>query len=324
MSASSHLDMNSAQIEAEAAAWLEQKSFAPWSDTDQAQFDAWLSASWSHRVAYWRVEAAWARTERLTALRAPATRPVENSSARPRQFFRIAAAAVLVAATGYSSFSYLTAASDTRYSTGVGEHKVLQLSDGSHIELNTRTSLRVSKGVGARKVWLDSGEAYFDIKHDAAHPFTVLVGNRRITDLGTKFAVRKSADEIKVSLTEGKARVDAAEAGSAVGSAVLTPGDVALATPAGVQVLQKPMQELRNELDWRRGMLVFVHATLADVAEEFNRYNTTQLVIADPVAARQKIGATFPAQGINDFATLAQTVLGLRVQRHANEIVITR
>jgi len=320
----SHLDMRSAEIEAEAAAWLEQKSFSSWSQADQVRFDAWLSQSWPHRVAYWRMESAWARTERLTALKAPAPRRVENSFVRQRQLFRVVAAAVLVATAGYLSFSYFAATPMTRYSTGVGEHKVLQLSDGSHIELNTRTSLRVSKGAGARKVWLDSGEAYFDVKHDAAHPFTVFAGNRRITDLGTKFAVRKNVGEIEVSLTEGKARVDAVASDSAEGFAVLVPGDVALATPAGVRVVHKPIQELHNELGWRRGMLVFVHATLADVAEEFNRYNATQLVIADPVAAKQKIGATFPAHGINDFAALAQTVLGLRVQRRANEIVITR
>jgi transmembrane sensor len=324
MSASSHVDGDSARIEAEAAAWLEQQNFAPWSDADQAQFDAWLSESLSHRVAYWRLESAWSRTGRLTALRAPIVRQAEKPVGQPRQLFRIAASAIVVVATGYFGFSYFAATSEVRYSTGVGEHKVLQLSDGSRVELNTRTSLRVFKASGARKVWLDSGEAYFDVRHDAARPFTVLVGNRRITDLGTKFAVRKDAGEIKVSLTEGKARVDAADSSSAVGSAVLAPGDVALATPGGVRVLQKPVQELRNELDWRRGMLVFVHATLADVAKEFNRYNTTRLVIADPIAAKQKIGATFPAQGINDFAALAQTVLGLRVQRRANEIVITR
>jgi len=320
----SPVETRSAKIETQAAAWLEQQSFASWSQNDQAQFDAWLAQSWSHRVAYWRVESAWARTERLTALKAPAPRQVESSFVHRRRSFGAAAAAMLIAATGYLSFSYFSEAPATRYSTGVGEHKVLQLSDGSHIELNTRTSLRVSAGVDARKVWLDSGEAYFDIKHDAVHPFTVLVGNRRITDLGTKFAVRKNAGEIEVSLTEGKARVDAVASGSAKGFAVLAPGDVALATPAGVRVLRKPMQELHAELGWRRGMLVFVHATLVDVAEEFNRYNVTQLVIADPVAAKQKIGATFPAHGINDFATLAQTVLGLRVHRRANEIVITR
>lgn len=324
MSAPRDAGTNSAEVEAQAAAWLEHKSFAPWSDADRAKFEAWLSQSWLHRVAYWRLESAWTRADRLTALKAPMVRQAETSPRRTPQVFKIVAAVLSIGVVAYSSLSYLTGVNEVRYSTAVGERKTLTLSDGSHIELNTQTSLRVSKNGDARKVWLDSGEAYFEVKHDAAHPFTVLVGNRRITDLGTKFAVRKQAGAITVSLTEGKARIDGAGSDSANGSAVLVPGDVALATATNIRVLRKPAQDLRNELGWRRGMLVFVHATLADVAEEFNRYNTTQLVIADPIAAKQKIGATFPAQGINDFAALAQTVLGLHVQRRANEIIITR
>ncbi len=315
----------SAEIEARAATWLERKNFASWSKADQAEFEAWLAISWAHRVAYWRLETAWGRTERLTALRAPGFNSVAPGKHKLLPaLLRATGALALVGIMGASAFAYFSKSSDSRYTTAIGERKVLQLADGSRIELNTATALRVSRGKGRRTVWLEKGEAYFEIKHNAALPFTVFAGDHRITDLGTKFSVRNDDNQIKVALVEGLARVDPSSAGGHMPFAVLSPGDVVIATANSLKVIKKPEQELRNELGWRRGMLVFVHATLADVAAEFNRYNNTKLVITDSVAARRRIGATFPAQDLDDFAVLARTVLRLHVEKKGNQIVISR
>ena len=115
-------------------------------------------------------------------------------------------------------------------STAVGGHKLVKLSDGSRIELNTDTVIRI-KG-WQRTVMLAKGEAFFEIKHDALHPFTVDVAGQRITDLGTKFVVRRKPD--------GKSRWacfrEAPDSnrnmiGAQSRVAVLTPGDFATATP---------------------------------------------------------------------------------------------
>ncbi len=58
-----------------------------------------------------------------------------------------------------------------------------------------------------RTVTLDGGEAYFEVVHDARHPFVVLAGNRRITDLGTKFSVSREGDHVQVVVKEGRVRV---------------------------------------------------------------------------------------------------------------------
>ena len=58
-------------------------------------------------------------------------------------------------------------------------------------------------------VTLDKGEAYFEIKHDAAHPFVVVwPADHRIVDLGTKFLVRDEANGREVALVEGRASCD--------------------------------------------------------------------------------------------------------------------
>jgi transmembrane sensor len=60
--------MNSAEIEALAAAWFAKRQRDYWSVTDQAQLDAWLDSSTSHRISFVRIMAAWEAAGRLNAL----------------------------------------------------------------------------------------------------------------------------------------------------------------------------------------------------------------------------------------------------------------
>ncbi len=318
-------DLNTDSIDKCAISWLERKCFGPWTEADQAELETWLAISWAHRTAYWRLETGWARTERLTALRKPNAPNVAPAKSKT-WFLRLGSAGVLlgVAIFGLWAYAQISGSHDLRYTTGIGERKVLRLADGSRIELNTGTTLRISSASDRRLVWLDQGEAYFDIKHDAKRPFTVISLNRRITDLGTKFSVRNEADRLKVSLVEGLARIEAVGTVKFATSAVLSPGDVVLATANSLQIVRNSEQVLRDQLGWRRGMLVFVHATLADAAAEFNRYNRTKIVIADRGVAQRRIGGTFPAQDIEDFAVLARTSLRLRVEERDGSIIISR
>ncbi len=201
-------ETNADDIEQEAALWIDRRDRGDWTPQDQRQLDAWLAQSMTHSIAFWRLNAAWKRTERLAALR-----PRVSRSANPfwreqikTGLARSAMALVVASLLGGGAF-YFSRPEQRSYATPVGGREILSLADGSQIELNTDTALRISGKSGERKVWLDRGEAYFQIKHDAAHPFMVAVSNRRVVDLGTKFSVRADAGRTEIALTEGSARV---------------------------------------------------------------------------------------------------------------------
>ena len=168
------------------------------------------------------------------------------------------------------------------------------------------------------------GEALFNIKHDATHPFILVAANHRVIDLGTKFVVREDGARVKVALLEGSARVETGSAGAGIGSALLKPGDEAVATAQGVSVTRKSPHKLDSELGWRRGVLVFQQATLVEVASEYNRYNTRKIVIGDVGAGARIITATLPTNDVAGFARMAKNFLGLHVEDHGSEIVISR
>lgn len=312
-------------VDAQAADFLIRRTdVAHWTANDELELEAWLSQSLAHKTAYWRLESVWNRAYRLNALKIQS--PQHSFAPPPRRtlLFGIAAAVVTVVALGTSAGFLLLPGSPKTYATPVGGRELIKLSDGSHIELNTNTALRTDFSDGQRRVELIKGEALFQIKHDVAHPFVVTVAGHQVTDLGTTFVVRKDALRLSVALLEGSARLTSAGSAKPAKPVILTPGEEAVATAHDVSITRRPIEDLKTELSWRRGVLVFHHATLLDVAQEYNRYNQQKIVIADSVAGSRVINATLPATDVGAFARMAQNFLGLNVEYRDDEVVISR
>jgi len=84
--------------------------------------------------------------------------------------------------------------------------KNITLSDGSQIILNSGTTLREN----SREVWLDEGEAFFNVKPDADNPFVIhLRNNLTVRVLGTNFTIQSYAELPfqEISVVSGKVNV---------------------------------------------------------------------------------------------------------------------
>jgi len=313
------------RIEAHAADWLARQQFENWNEVEQKKLDAWLCESDNHAAAYWRLKAAFDRTDRLAALRSPMLqRPSADVPRKPWTMLYAAVAAFALIAIGGGIAGYQFLAPDGRtFTTPVGGHMTVKLADGSVIELNTDTVLHTDFTPEKRAVQLVKGEAYFQIEHNAARPFSVTVGDHRIVDLGTKFFVRSSAKQLDVALVEGRARLESTNSASNTRPTVLMPGDFAVATATSIGVSRKAVHELADDLAWRSGMLVFHNARLVDAAKEFNRYGDVKLVISDSVS-RLTINGAFPTNGAQDFAGVTHEIFGLHIDRKGKDIVLSR
>lgn len=310
--------MSAKEIDALAANWLQRRHFWEWSSKDQEALDAWLAESMAHRAAYLRLSEIWNRTGRLVALRPQ--NPVRPTF-RFRPVFGHVAAGIVAVAVLAAAVTWLQPETPKQsYTTSIGGRESIVLIDGSRIELNTDTVLRVAKTGRERMVWLDKGEAYFQIRHDAARPFIVWAEGHRIIDLGTKFVVRREPNRLEVSLMEGRARLD----GPADQSAVLVPGDVAVATAKSLLVSKKSERLLSEDLGWRNGVLTFNRTTLANAVAEFNRYNHTTLAVADAETGKRRIYGTFPTTDVEAFTRVVQAVFGLKVTQRGGEILISK
>jgi transmembrane sensor len=316
------IETSAQDVGARAVAWLERQEQGNWSPANQAEFEAWLAESLAHQTAYWRVAEAWSRADRLRVLtRAKAAKAPSVLAGWPLAF-RIAAAAGIAVVIGAGALRYMQVTRTEAYTTPIGAREFLTLADGSQITLNTNTSLRIT--ADQRHVWLDRGEAYFQIKHDPRHPFMVTIGERRVTDLGTSFFIRRDPGRIEVALLQGSARFGSRDESQKAQSLLLTPGDDVTATADSMSVAKKAVADLATKLGWRHGVLVFKHTTLAAAAAEFNRYNRERLVVGDPETAKLTISGIFPANDLNPFTEVVQSVFRLRVANNGDEVVLTR
>jgi len=312
-------------VDRHAAAWFQRQQFWNWTPDDQAEFAAWLDQATAHRIAFVRVSDAWKRTHRLTVLRdqLQAEAPARAGLPRWRNLIRVIAALMVIAALGAGAMIYLSAPREEVIATAVGGHRIVKLPDGSTIELSTDTVVRILQTKDARTINLDKGEAYFQIKHSATSPFTVAAGDRQLTDLGTKFVVRRDPGRLDVSVVEGRVLFDANQ-NARRQITLLTAGDELVATENAVTQLKRSPKELSNVLAWRRGVLVFRNTPLVAAIAEFNRYHSEKLVVLDSTVGRLTIGGTFETGNIKAFTEVAQDILGLRAATRGNEIVLSR
>ncbi|TWI00881.1 FecR family protein [Luteimonas cucumeris] len=348
---------SSKQIERTAAAWLAQRDGGHWSDHDQVRLDAWLSASTAHRVAFLRLESAWQQSDRLKALGAglPAgtlpergqwtaspflgSREVMNdttraapASAAPRASPRStrmgryfgAAAALALAVSSAGMWRYLTAVEQTSYQSGLGELRLIPLADGSRATLSSDSRILVSMSRGERRIDLQQGEAFFDVAKDPGRPFVVAAGARRAIAVGTRYAVRRDAANLRVVVTEGTVRLetDTAPDRHPQPTTLLPAGSVALATSNGVLVRSGSVEEAERQLNWRSGFLAFHDTPLSDAAAEFNRYNGRKIVIGDARVAALRVGGNFRWSNVDVFVRLLEQGFPVRAEHEDERIVL--
>lgn len=310
------------RIEEEASLWVVREDRGL-SAAERDALARWLDESTAHRVAYLQMQQAWGRADRLAALRPPQPmRPPRP--ARQIALPRFAAiAAMLVLCLGGAGWYYHAAhTAPETYATGVGQHQAVQLADGTRIELNTDSRLQAQLTGSARTMRLERGEAYFDVVHDPRRPFVVFAGNRKITDIGTKFSVRLDGDQVRVLVREGEVKVETLD-GRAIAPAVAEAGHAVVTQGNGLLVANRPAGDIARELSWRSGVLVFDQETLAAAAAEFNRYNRKKVVVLGQ-ARNLHIGGRFRANNADVFASLIHAGMGVDVRDTGSEIIISK
>jgi transmembrane sensor len=311
--------MSAEETEELAARWLAREDRGL-TDAEKLALAAWLDESILNRVAWLRLKASWTRAERLAALKGPVPATETRTRLRPRLLLAIAAALVLMVGGGALLAWRLTAAEQV-FVTGIGGIQAVRLADGSRMELNTSTKVHADVTAARRTVTLESGEAYFDVVHDARRPFTVYAGNRRITDLGTKFSVYRNGDDVRVLVREGRVQVDILDKPEVNAPVVAQAGHAVIAKGGETLVMAKP--DIAADLSWRSGMLVFNQQTLGEAAEQFNRYNPRKLVVEGD-ARKIRIGGSFKADNVDVFVLLLHRGFGLSVNDQGKRITVSR
>lgn len=362
-------------IERKAADWL-VRAEAGLSPADEANLAAWLEADRSHANAFRALQRSWSRldqlrgsavAERLEQEVAEASRPWTARSsvdytpeARAANgwdtrapwtpWLSGALAASLVWGAVYFAWwrpAQIGASFAETVATDIGAMRTIALPDGSTMQLNTNTAVKVQFTKTERRVRLGRGEALFKIAKHPARPFIVSVAGVDVRAVGTEFNVRLHGDALEVIVREGKVRVDNSADGATLLAASATPSPagvtdrkasppvlaagqrVVIPVMARPQIAAAPVTptplapvEIERSLAWQNGRLVFESEPLASIVAEFNRYHHRQIVLADPEIAQRRFGGTFVASDPDTFVELLRATNDIAVEIRRGEIVL--
>jgi transmembrane sensor len=370
------------QIIDEAAEWFVEFSTGEPDTHVRRAFDKWLRKSPEHVRAYLEMFPIWEAAPLIDASRnfsadelitlsrlggstVVPLQPSESSipshpAVEATRGRRSAAATWAIAATVLLSLSgafFWLQFQRGIYTTDTGEQRTIALPDGSIIELNARSRIRLKFRDSERRVELLAGQALFSVAKDKHRPFIVASGDTQVRAVGTQFDVYKRRTGVTVTVVEGRVAVISAAARSPVRSAetkiehpaplpaqdgsevvprkhppangVLAgkPGEVLLA--AGEQltvtptIIEKPAHaDVAAATAWRQRRLVFSSTPLTEVANEFNRYNDRQLIILSPALDAFNVSGVFSSTDIPSLIRFLRAQPGITVEESDAEIRI--
>lgn len=143
----------------------------------------------------------------------------------------------------------------------------LTLPDGTRVWLNATSSITFPTAFTSNNRTVKiTGEAYFEVTHNPAKPFKVMVKDQTVEVLGTHFNINAYDDEptINTTLLEGKVEVSKGK-----NTVYLNPGQQAVNTGNTIKV-----NETDTELTiaWKNGYFQFDKADLQTVMRQLARW----------------------------------------------------
>ena len=337
------------RIDLQAAEWV-VKHDEGLTAAEQDSFFQWLAEDPRHGVAYAEHRQAWQESDLLAEWRPEhseepnpdllATRPIRGKLLKLWGGVGAALAACIAIALfldlGGSDRSGVNRGLDNAHFIAAAyEYRVL--SDGTELDLNAGSEIRVAYTEGRRLVELLSGEVYFKVAKNPRRPFVVRVDGTEVRALGTAFNVKFQPNELEVVVTEGRVRwqrsLDDSAKSKEPGEEVsfqneLVSGQrsfISLDEPKAMPLVEAIAEEqIDSILTWRHELLDFESTRLIEAVEEFNRRNRVQLVIADPELNDKTIVATVRSDNVERFVLLLDLALGVEVDRGTPDEIILR
>lgn len=313
----------------EALEWLAIQQNAPLDPATRRRFEDWLAQSPRHAEEFRSLEAMWGSAALRDAARTmPAASPIRLDERRaPRQpsgsrwTSRVAAAAaVLLIAVGAWQGPGLILRWRADFTTAPGERATFSLPDGSTMLLNTASAVSVDFKDGRRRVTLLDGEAFFDVRHDAARPFKVSGHFGEVEVKGTAFAVRTDSREDTVVLERG--RVEVSRLADSRDHVDLKPGEAVTATATALSgVARRDPAEL---LAWRDGRIIFENQPLSRVLGELRRYYNGTVIVVDRRVADLLVTGNYRLDDVPGAIRTLADASGVTMNRLPGGIIILR
>ncbi len=296
------------QIELEASEWVAELAGSKSNIQTHRALQNWLDADPRHQQAYTAMQHSLAALGQdhdfLSALY-----PVEKLSpekGRTNRTWRnpaplAIAAMLLLSIFGAGLYQFFSQAGDV-YSTDIAEVRNIRLADGSILTLGAHSEVTVHYSELERKVALNRGEAFFNIMKAPNQPFSVGVGDITVKVLGTRFDVRKGAEETRVAVEDGSVEVayPLSPANTYETEKNLLTAGKQLVHRQSAAGLQTELSDTHTPGAWRQGRLIYINASLAEIIADINRYYKGQVSLDSEELANLRFTSVFRTNEIDE------------------------
>lgn len=279
------------EIGREASLWLIRLEDEGDNPALRSEFAAWLGADARHARAWQAVThtAQVIAAARPVPHQAPALRRERRwSRATHPGIYRSVRAWSAMAASVAAGLALWLAAPEAMVRwqadqlTDVGEVRSVRLADGSMVTMAPASAIRVTMGGGRRDVQLLRGEAYFDVAHDAAHPFRVFVGAGQVRVLGTAFDVRRGDRQSAVAVNRGIVEVSVPGQAGVLHERLIKGQSLAFDTQG--QTTRGAVQTAHIG-GWRQGQIMIDNQPVRDVVAALRPWSKGLIILRGPGAA---------------------------------------
>jgi transmembrane sensor len=339
-----------AAVVAEASEWFIDFRAGDVNGQARLRFIEWLRRSPEHIQAYLEVSGVWselpssdpegrfdiasliarARNESGATPLSPMNPrlPLAPPAAEPHAFRKLprrpvlAAAALALLTSITVLFLWIGSDMARSYSTGIGEQRTIQLLDGSTVELNSRSRVKVRLTDRQRDVALIEGQALFRVAKDKQRPFVVQAGEAQVRAVGTEFDVYRKQTATVVTVVEGRVETYPGSDGAGAAAIVLSAGEQLTVLP---HTVPKPKRaDTAAATAWVHKRLIFEETPLSEVAEEFNRYNRRPLAIADPELQTLRISGIYSSTDPVSLINFLRNQNSMRVIETEDQVRVVR
>jgi transmembrane sensor len=306
-------DAVSSRVLEAAIAWQLSLDGGQRSPAEQVEFEHWYAASDEHARAWGQLGML---DQRFSAASGPARQALVHSRDILRRRLRgLGGVAAVLLAVGLAlslghqrlPFDYWLA----EQRTATGERRLLQLADGTRINLDTHSAIDIRYDAKRRLIVLREGEILVETGHAHADPRPLYVETRdgRAQALGTRFLVRREAEGTRLGVL--KSAVVAQPQGSSERQ-TLHEGEQLLMSRDGLEAIAALPPGADS---WTRGMLVVDDARLDQLIAELGRYRPGRLAVS-PEVAGLRITGSFPLYDSDLALSALLPTLPVQIDQH--------
>jgi transmembrane sensor len=299
-------------IDAQAASWFTRNRNDP-DRTERKAFAAW-QAEPAHARAYAEFEQLWADLAQLQQLNKPVALPKRKA---PMWRPALAVAAALVCAVLANRIDTPRELFHTQVAAHAKGMRTLNLPDGSTLYVNANTRVRVDFSAYQRILHLDKGQLYIEVAPDKERPLFVQAGAANVRVVGTGFDVRRSQQQLVVSVAHGQV----AFAPDAKSPVALLGGQQRATFNYAKGTLQQQSLTGEEVADWRSGHLAFRNRELASLIDELGLYRPQAPMQVSHAVAQLKVSGNLDVNDPDALLSALPALLPVKTVTSADGII---